>query len=122
MTVLAHIHTLNDADIIDRTIGSLMHQTRPIDGLLLVDNASTDDTLGRPSTEHAISETIGPIMASHSLALGLPSSDHSRRNAITLVTSVFGPDVSTAYPPYAGLGCPTRIMYWIGVNSNTAID
>src|SRR5229473_6627927 len=32
--VLAHIHTFNDADIIDRTIETLLRQTRPVDGIL----------------------------------------------------------------------------------------
>jgi len=49
MRVLAHIHTFNDADIIDRTIESVQRQTRPVDGILVVDNASTDGTLDRPS-------------------------------------------------------------------------
>jgi GT2 family glycosyltransferase len=52
MRVLAHIHTFNDGDIIDRTIESVLQQTRPVDGLLIVDNASTDDTLERPSIKH----------------------------------------------------------------------
>ena len=54
MRVLAHIHTLNDADIIDRTIEAVRQQTRPVDGILLVDNASTDDTLQQPSVKHAV--------------------------------------------------------------------
>jgi GT2 family glycosyltransferase len=45
MRVLAHIHTFNDADIIDWTIEALLRQTRPVDGILVVDNASTDGTL-----------------------------------------------------------------------------
>jgi rhamnosyltransferase len=53
MRVLAHIHTFNDADIIDRTIESVLKQTRPVDGLLVVDNASTDGTLDRPSLKNA---------------------------------------------------------------------
>ena len=53
MRVLAHIHTMNDADIIDRTIEAMRRQTRPVDGILIVDNASTDDTLMRPSVAHA---------------------------------------------------------------------
>jgi rhamnopyranosyl-N-acetylglucosaminyl-diphospho-decaprenol beta-1,3/1,4-galactofuranosyltransferase len=44
MRVLAHIHTFNDADIIDRTIEAVLLQTRPVDGILVVDNASTDGT------------------------------------------------------------------------------
>jgi len=53
MRVLAHVHTFNDADVIERTIESLTRQTRPVDGLLVVDNASRDDTLARPSLEGA---------------------------------------------------------------------
>jgi rhamnosyltransferase len=53
MRVLAHIHTFNDADIIDKTIESILKQTRPVDGILVVDNASTDDTLSRPSIKNA---------------------------------------------------------------------
>ncbi len=53
MRILAHIHTLNDADIIDRTVEAMLRQTRPVDGVLIVDNASTDDTLERPSVKHA---------------------------------------------------------------------
>ena len=53
MKVLAHIHTFNDADIIDRTIEALLRQTRPVDGILVVDNASSDATLERPSLKHA---------------------------------------------------------------------
>jgi glycosyltransferase involved in cell wall biosynthesis len=45
--VLAHIHTFNDADIIDRTIEALLRQSRPVDGILVVDNASSDATLDR---------------------------------------------------------------------------
>jgi rhamnosyltransferase len=53
MRVLAHIHTFNDADIIDRAIEAMRRQTRPVDGVLIVDNASTDGTLNRPSVAHA---------------------------------------------------------------------
>jgi GT2 family glycosyltransferase len=53
MRVLAHIHTFNDADIIDRTIESVLKQTRHVDGILVIDNASTDGTLGRPSLKNA---------------------------------------------------------------------
>jgi GT2 family glycosyltransferase len=52
MRVLAHIHTYNDADIIDRTIESVLRQTRPVDHILVVDNASTDGTADRPSLRH----------------------------------------------------------------------
>ena len=53
MRVLAHIHTFNDADIIDRPIEAVLRQTRPVDGVLIVDNASTDGTLERPSLKNA---------------------------------------------------------------------
>src|ERR1051326_6075485 len=53
MRVLAHIHTFNDADIIDRTIEAVLRQTRPVDGILVGDNASADDTLERPLVKHA---------------------------------------------------------------------
>ena len=53
MRVLAHIHTFNDADIIDRTIESVRRQTHAVDGILVVDNASTDGTLEQPSLQHA---------------------------------------------------------------------
>jgi GT2 family glycosyltransferase len=53
MRVLAHIHTFNDADIIDRTIEALLRQTCRADGILVVDNASTDATLKQPSVKNA---------------------------------------------------------------------
>ena len=53
MRVLAHIHTFNDADIIDGTIAAVLRQTRPVDGILVVDNASTDGTLEQPSIKQA---------------------------------------------------------------------
>jgi rhamnopyranosyl-N-acetylglucosaminyl-diphospho-decaprenol beta-1,3/1,4-galactofuranosyltransferase len=51
MRVLAHIHTFNDADIIDGTLDAVQHQTRPPDAILIVDNASTDGTLNRTFPE-----------------------------------------------------------------------
>jgi len=51
MRVLAHIHTFNDADIIDRTVAAVQQQTRPPDAILIVDNASTDGTLNRAFPE-----------------------------------------------------------------------
>ena len=70
MKVLAHIHTFNDADIIDRTIEGVLRQTRPVDGILLVDNASTDGTLDRPSVRNTTvlrhSENLGTSGAVHS--------------------------------------------------------
>ena len=48
MRVLAHIHTFNDADIIDAIVAALQKQTRPLDAILVVDNASSDNTLQQP--------------------------------------------------------------------------
>src|SRR5271167_1767656 len=53
MRVLAHIHTFNDADIIDRTIAAVLRQTRPVDEVLVVDNGSSDNTLDQPSLRYA---------------------------------------------------------------------
>src|SRR5260370_6353329 len=53
MRVLGHVHSFNDADIIDRTIEALRRQTHPLSEILVVDNASTDGTLDRPSVQHA---------------------------------------------------------------------
>src|SRR5689334_4660066 len=53
MRVLAHVHTFNDADIIDRTIEAVLRQTRPVDGIVVVDNASTDGTIEQPLVANA---------------------------------------------------------------------
>lgn len=47
MRVLAHIHTFNDADVIEQALDALRRQTRPPDAIVVVDNASTDATLDR---------------------------------------------------------------------------
>jgi GT2 family glycosyltransferase len=47
MRILGHIHTFNDEDVIDRSLGALLDQTYPLDEVLIVDNASTDSTLER---------------------------------------------------------------------------
>jgi GT2 family glycosyltransferase len=47
MRVLGHIHTYNEGRVIDRSLAALLGQTHPVDEVLLVDNASTDDTLDR---------------------------------------------------------------------------
>ena len=51
MSVLAHIHTMNDAAVIEQLLDALRHQTRPPDAILIVDNASTDETLDRAFSE-----------------------------------------------------------------------
>jgi GT2 family glycosyltransferase len=45
--VLAHIHTFNDAAVIENLLDGLRRQTRPLDAIIIVDNASTDNTLDR---------------------------------------------------------------------------
>lgn len=52
MKILAHIHTLNDEDVIDRAVTSVLAQDRRPDAILLVDNASTDGTLNRKFPDH----------------------------------------------------------------------
>lgn len=44
MRVLVHMHTMNDMDVIRGSVAAVMAQTRPVDGLLIVDNASSDGT------------------------------------------------------------------------------
>jgi GT2 family glycosyltransferase len=53
MRVLAHIHTLNDAAVIEQALAALRRQTRPPDAIIIVDNASTDTTLDRTFPENA---------------------------------------------------------------------
>jgi GT2 family glycosyltransferase len=52
MRVLAHIHTMNDAAVIEQVLEGLRRQTRPPDAILIVDNASTDRTLDRSFPEN----------------------------------------------------------------------
>src|SRR5262245_12406695 len=47
MRVLAHIHTFNEAAVIERAIGGVERQTRRPDALIIVDNGSTDGALDR---------------------------------------------------------------------------
>jgi rhamnopyranosyl-N-acetylglucosaminyl-diphospho-decaprenol beta-1,3/1,4-galactofuranosyltransferase len=51
MRVLAHIHTLNEADVIEQAVAALERQTRPPDAIIIVDNGSTDGTLDRTFPE-----------------------------------------------------------------------
>jgi rhamnopyranosyl-N-acetylglucosaminyl-diphospho-decaprenol beta-1,3/1,4-galactofuranosyltransferase len=53
MKVLAYTHTFNDADVIEQMIQSFLRQTRTVDEILVVDNASTDNTLQQPCLKHA---------------------------------------------------------------------
>lgn len=63
MRVLAHIHTMNDAAVIEQLLEGLRRQTRPPDAILIVDNASTDETLDRAFAENVTiirnSENLG---------------------------------------------------------------
>jgi len=63
MRILAHIHTMNDAAVIEQALEGLRRQTRQPDAILIVDNASTDGTLDRtfPETVTIIrnSENLG---------------------------------------------------------------
>jgi len=47
MRVLAHVHTFNDAKVIEQALDALRRQIRPPDAIVVVDNASKDDTLER---------------------------------------------------------------------------
>jgi glycosyltransferase involved in cell wall biosynthesis len=51
MRVLAHIHTFNEADVIDGAVAAIERQTRRPDALIIVDNGSTDGTLDRAFPE-----------------------------------------------------------------------
>ena len=51
MRILAHMHTMNDAAVIEQLLEGLRRQTQPIDAILIVDNASTDGTLDRTFSE-----------------------------------------------------------------------
>jgi rhamnopyranosyl-N-acetylglucosaminyl-diphospho-decaprenol beta-1,3/1,4-galactofuranosyltransferase len=51
MRVLSHVHTFNDAEVIEQALGALQRQTRPPEGIVIVDNASTDGTLDRAFPE-----------------------------------------------------------------------
>jgi GT2 family glycosyltransferase len=53
LRVLAHIHTLNDAAVIEQALAALRGQTRPPDATIIVDNGSTDTTLDRAFPESA---------------------------------------------------------------------
>jgi GT2 family glycosyltransferase len=52
MRILAHIHTMNDAAVIEQLLEGLRRQTQPLDAILIVDNASTDGTLDRAFPEN----------------------------------------------------------------------
>ena len=72
MKILGHIHTFNDEDVIDRSLGAMLSQTRPLDEILVVDNASTDGTLERtfPPAVKVIKNSIN-LGTSGAVAIGL---------------------------------------------------
>jgi GT2 family glycosyltransferase len=63
MRVLALIFSFNDVDVIEQTIAAVAAQSRPVDEILVVDNASTDGTLDQPSLRNVTvrrhSENLG---------------------------------------------------------------
>ena len=52
MKVLGHVHTFNDAEVVDDVIRALSAQSYPLAEIILVDNASTDETLDRVFPEN----------------------------------------------------------------------
>jgi GT2 family glycosyltransferase len=52
MRVLGYVHTFNDQHVIERALRALMDQTYRLETIVLVDNASTDDTLNRSFPEN----------------------------------------------------------------------
>jgi len=76
MRILAHMHTMNDAAVIEQLLDGLRRQTHQLDAMLIVDNASTDNTLDRTLPENATiirnSEnrgTSGPVRTAFAYAL-----------------------------------------------------
>ncbi len=51
MRVLAYVHTFNDSEFIDQVLDAIRRQTRPLDAIIIVDNASTDGSLNRTFPE-----------------------------------------------------------------------
>ncbi len=76
MRILAHMHTMNDAAVIGQLLDGLLRQTHPLDAILIVDNASIDNTLDRPFPENATiirnsknQGTSGPVRTAFAYAL-----------------------------------------------------
>lgn len=53
MRILGHIHTFNDEEVIQHSLQAMLDQSLPLDEILVVDNASTDQTLQSPLLEKA---------------------------------------------------------------------
>jgi GT2 family glycosyltransferase len=72
MRVLAHIHTFNEAAVIEQALEGLRRQTRPPDAIIIVDNGSTDGTLDRIFPKHAtVVRNPEDLGTSGSVAVGL---------------------------------------------------
>jgi rhamnopyranosyl-N-acetylglucosaminyl-diphospho-decaprenol beta-1,3/1,4-galactofuranosyltransferase len=72
MRILAHIHTHNEAEVIEQALAGLQRQTRPPDAIVIVDNVSTDGTLDRvfPKNVTVIRNAVD-IGTTGSVAVGL---------------------------------------------------
>lgn len=51
MRILAHIHTLNDEEVIEQSLEAVSNQTHPVQEILVVDNGSTDETLRKLASQ-----------------------------------------------------------------------
>ena len=109
MSVLAHIHTLNDEDVIERSLHAVLTQTHAVDAVLIVDNGSTDGTLKRPFPDNVTllpqRENLG---TSGAVAIGLRHGiDHGydwvwtfdadsapRKDALQVLLALYG-----SFPP-----------------------
>jgi GT2 family glycosyltransferase len=54
MRILGYIHTFNDADVIEQGLASLQRQSRPPEAIVVVDNASTDETVDRIASKQVV--------------------------------------------------------------------
>lgn len=72
MRILAHIHTRNEAEFIERALAALQRQTRPTDAIVIVDNLSTDGTLDRIFPENVtVIRNLVDLGTTGSVAVGL---------------------------------------------------
>ena len=72
MRILAHIHTHNEAEFIERALAALQRQTRPPEAIVIVDNLSTDGTLDRIFPESVtVIRNPANIGVAGSVAVGL---------------------------------------------------
>jgi rhamnopyranosyl-N-acetylglucosaminyl-diphospho-decaprenol beta-1,3/1,4-galactofuranosyltransferase len=72
MRILAHIHTHNEAEFIERALAALLRQTHPPDAIVIVDNLSTDGTLDRNFPESvSVIRNSADLGTTGSVAVGL---------------------------------------------------